>query len=97
MVYVDDMRADYGRMVMFHMIADTREELYDMANRIGVHFAWIQSLGTYREHFDICQSRKERALRLGAVQVTQRELMEKIIARKSPAEMERYAHSLKSK
>jgi len=53
MVYVDDMRASFGRMVMFHMIADTREELYDMAKRIGVNFQWIQSAGIYREHFDI--------------------------------------------
>ena len=97
MVYVDDMRASFGRMVMFHMIADTREELYDMAKRIGVNFQWIQSAGIYREHFDICQSKKELAISLGAIQITQRELVEKIVARKSQGGMEKYENPIKSK
>jgi len=35
-VYVDDMRAPFGRLVMCHMIADTDGELLEMADRIGV-------------------------------------------------------------
>lgn len=30
MVYVDDMKACYGRLVMCHMMAGTDEELRDM-------------------------------------------------------------------
>lgn len=41
-VYVDNMRAPFGRMLMCHMSADTSEELLAMADRIGVARKWIQ-------------------------------------------------------
>jgi hypothetical protein len=34
-IYVDDMKAAFGRMKMCHMIADTDDELHAMADRIG--------------------------------------------------------------
>ncbi len=42
-VYVDDMQAQYGRMKMCHMIADTDEELHAMADLIGIARKWWQS------------------------------------------------------
>ena len=42
-VYVDNMQAQFGRMKMCHMIADSTEELLAMADRIGVARKWIQS------------------------------------------------------
>jgi hypothetical protein len=73
-VYVDNMRADFGRMVMCHMIADTSDELHEMAAKIGVARRWVQDAGSYREHYDICLSRKAKAIRLGAKEITTSEL-----------------------
>ncbi len=82
MVYVDGMNAAYGRMKMCHMIADSTEELLSMADAIGVQRKWIQNAGTHREHFDVCGTKKMAALKLGAVEVTQRELALKLRLRR---------------
>lgn len=41
-VYVDDMRAKYGRLVLCHMIATADADLHAMADRIGVSRRWWQ-------------------------------------------------------
>lgn len=69
-VYVDDMRAAFGRMIMCHMLADTTEELLAMARRIGVQGKWIQNAGTSREHFDIALGKKALAIGAGAIEIT---------------------------
>lgn len=69
-IYVDDMRAIYGRMVMCHMMADTDEELRAIADRIGVRQRWHQG-----DHFDICLQKRALAVAAGAIEVTQRELV----------------------
>lgn len=75
-VYVDDVRHEFGRMVMCHMWADTDAELLAMADRIGVARKWIQghptlSHGKHRKaswvHFDVSLGCKARALAAGAV------------------------------
>jgi Protein of unknown function (DUF4031) len=82
MVFVDDMRADFGGMKMCHMIADSREELLQMADRIGVARRWIQHRGTYREHFDICLAKRKLAVEAGAVELPQKELARLLMARR---------------
>ena len=70
-VYVDDMRAKFGRMVMCHMIADTDEELHAMAARIGVDRRWWQSPAkTSGSHYDIALSKRALAVEFGAVEIT---------------------------
>lgn len=81
-VYVDDMCAPYRDMLMSHMIATTTSELLAMSAAIGVSARHIQRKGTPWEHFDICQEKKAIAIQLGAIEVTQRELVEMIQARK---------------
>lgn len=72
-VYVDDMRAPFGRMIMCHMIADTKAELISMASRIGVNTRWIQKSDTCDEHFDISLTKRAEAVRLGAIEITWRQ------------------------
>ncbi len=69
-VYVDDMRASYGRMKMCHMIADTTDELLAMADKIGVARKWLQKAGTHHEHFDIALSKRALAVEAGAIEVS---------------------------
>lgn len=73
-VYVDNMAAQFGRMTMCHMMADTHEELVEMADRIGVDRKWIQDAGTHREHFDICKTKRALAVAAGAQEVKRIEL-----------------------
>lgn len=81
-VYVDDMGAGFGRMIMFHMIADSSQELLAMADKIGVARKWIQHSATYKEHFDICAAKRKLAVNAGAVEITWRNYAERVRARK---------------
>lgn len=74
MVYIDNMEAPFGRMKMCHMIADSTEELLAMADKIGVQRKWIQYPGTKKEHFDICLSKKAKAITFGAKAITMRQI-----------------------
>lgn len=69
-VYVDNMRASFGRMKMCHMVADSTEELMAMADAIGVDRKWIQNAGRHDEHFDIAMSKRKLAVDAGAIEVT---------------------------
>lgn len=72
-VYVDDMQAPFGRIVMCHMLADTDTELIAMADKIGVARRWHQYPGTYKSHFDIALSKRAQAVAAGAVEITWRQ------------------------
>lgn len=76
-VYVDDMRAKFGRMVMCHMIADSEPELHIMARKIGIARKWFQDPRTMRgvshPHYDICLSKKALAVACGAIEITARQ------------------------
>lgn len=74
-VYVDNFNAKYRGMIMCHMIADTTEELLAIVDAIGVNRKWIQDAGNSFEHFDICLDKKQKAIALGAIEITPKELV----------------------
>lgn len=82
-VYVDDMykypMGQFGRMKMSHMIADTDEELHEMARKIGVARKWCQKeeLGKGYIHYDIAMGKRLLAIEHGAIPITLRELSAK--------------------
>lgn len=79
-VYVDDMMAPLGRMLMCHMMADTTAELLAMADAIGVSRHHIQHPETRREHFDISKGKRELAIAAGAIPITWRQMGERAAA-----------------
>lgn len=81
-VFVDDARLPFRHMLMSHMVADSREELDQMADAIGIGRRWIQKPGTPEEHYDVCQSSRQRALKLGAISIDSRRLVAIIRARR---------------
>lgn len=67
-VYVDDMKANFGRMIMCHMIATDEGELHAMADRIGIARRWYQG-----DHYDISLGKRALAVAAGAVEITWRQ------------------------
>lgn len=76
-VYVDDMFAPYRRMLMCHMVADTVDELHEMADKIGIARKWFQG-----DHYDICKAKRELAIRFGAKAVSRMELGRIVVAQR---------------
>jgi hypothetical protein len=89
-VYVDGERNSFGRMKMCHMIADTLEELHDMAQRIGLRREWFQKSRSGMPHYDVCQSKRALAVKLGAVEINRRQLVELVKKHRENAAWERY-------
>lgn len=74
-------------MVMCHMVADTLEELHDMAEMLGLKRSWFQN--KRMPHYDISKSVRARAVGLGAVEISSRELVMKF----SPTFNNRNSHA----
>ena len=76
-VYVDNGKISYGRMKMSHMMADSLEELHDMADKLLLKREWFQPKSS--PHYDICQQRRKMALAYGAIEADRKKIVELII------------------
>jgi hypothetical protein len=77
-VYVDPIcEVHFGRWkYACHMIADTLDELHTMAYAIGMHREWFQPKSF--PHYDLLRSRREAAVRLGAIELDKRPFIYKL-------------------
>lgn len=81
--YIDDAfiernvryRSGFVRSRWCHLIADTHEELEEAARAAGLSPSWIQEAGTAKEHYDLTEERRERALKKGVIPITMREMV----------------------
>ncbi len=78
-VYVDKSVYKYGRMTMCHLIADTPEELHEMADKIGVQRRWFQKPPEASFwHYDICKTKRILAVACGALECDRSEFVSAI-------------------
>lgn len=74
-VYVDDLHKYPTKLRIFmdgscHLMAETEEELHAFAERLHLLGAWFQ-----KDHYDLTPAKRALAIRLGAVQITSREMV----------------------
>ena len=80
-VYVDNMRIPFGRMRMSHLMANTPEELREMAEKLGLT-RYIQHPGAPKEHLDVSDSKRKEALGMGAVPTDGRKMVQIVQAKR---------------
>jgi hypothetical protein len=79
-VYVDQLY-DYGWRLgaSCQMIADSLDELHALANRVGLRRSWFQAPPKASfPHYDLTESRRTKAIALGAVSLSRREFVMKM-------------------
>lgn len=74
-VYVDTAYIPYGRLIMCHMMADEVIELHDMAKQLGLKRLWFQQANY--PHYDIGKGKRIIAISLGAIEITNREMVKR--------------------
>jgi Protein of unknown function (DUF4031) len=88
-IYVDDFRkpARVGRSRLArwsHLLADDREELHVFAELLGLKREWFQD-HAYRWHYDVTDTVRNRAIKLGATPITYRDAGRLITRRRDAA------------
>ena len=74
-IYVDNVKVKWAGSEWCHLVADTLEELHNFASLIGLRRQWFQSSASY-PHYDIKLAVRERAIQLGAVPGTRKQIIE---------------------
>lgn len=98
-VYIDQLkeypRRPHGHLLWCHMFADTTAELHAMAKRLGLRASWFQGQDPRLEfqHYDVTESKRREARRLGAVEMSTRQYIHRAYARRKNVEIDKYNRS----
>lgn len=76
-VFVDRTKNKFGRMVMCHMLADTLDELHEMARKIGLNPFWFQKNAS-TPHYDLSLTKRYEAIKNGAIEADKYKVVELI-------------------
>lgn len=79
-VYVDELRPvapskNWPYKYACHLVADTVEELHYFAGRIQLQPCWFQGKSSF-PHYDLTKNFRLLAVKLGAIEITNRRLVE---------------------
>ena len=75
-VYVGINEYKYGRMIMSHMSSPNIDALHKMADSLGLKREWFQNKKLH-PHYDIRKGTKIKAISLGAILVSDKDLIRK--------------------
>jgi hypothetical protein len=84
-VYVDESRIPWRGRSWSHLTADTSAELHAFAARLGVPDAGFHSSPSrpWKDHYDLPDSKRAEAVRLGARPITRREAVKLLRAKRA--------------
>lgn len=84
-VYVDDLR-DWGWRLgpSCHLIADNLFELHSFAEKVGMDRARFQISNSGIPHYDLTREKRRLAVKLGAIELSNREFVTKMRKLKMP-------------
>ena len=74
-VYVDAEMIEWRGRKWCHLVAESLPELHRFAQKIGLKRSWFQDKASY-PHYDVTDSMRNRALRMGAAQGDRRTIIQ---------------------
>lgn len=79
-VYIDSLRhypyTSLRHKTWCHMLADTEEELHEMAKKIDLRRGWFQNKSI--PHYDLTPSKRRLAIQYGAIELSRDEFVAKM-------------------
>lgn len=80
-VYVDNAVIPWRGRLWAHLIGSDLDELHALAQAIGLRRAWFQDARRF-PHYDVDAAYRERALRAGAIAITDRRIPDDVLMKR---------------